>query len=119
MEDVRALSWEQRRQRLEALAAAWRPPLQITPYTIDHATATDWMASLASMGIEGAVSKRLLSRYGARGTWSRFRCPYLAFFVGSPSSVGGGCGLLVVGGLAGAFATFLLGGLGTFLAPET
>ena len=31
-EDVRALSWTERRHRLESLAAAgWRPPLQITP----------------------------------------------------------------------------------------
>ena len=70
-EDVRALAWEQRRHRLESLAADWQPPLQITPYTTDNATATEWMESLAPMGIEGIVSKRLSSRYGARGAWSK------------------------------------------------
>jgi ATP-dependent DNA ligase len=70
-EDVRGLSWEQRRRRLESLTAAWQPPLQITPYTTDVATATEWMESLAPMGIEGIVSKRLSSRYGARGAWSK------------------------------------------------
>src|SRR6478609_6237245 len=70
-EDVRPLSWAQRRHRLESLAAGWRPPLQITPYTTDHATATEWMESMAPMGIEGIVSKRLSSRYGSRGAWSK------------------------------------------------
>ena len=70
-EDVRKLDWGQRRHLLETLAAGWRPPLQITPYTTDRATAIEWMESLASMGIEGIVSKRLGSRYGARGAWSK------------------------------------------------
>jgi ATP-dependent DNA ligase len=70
-QDVRALTWEERRGRLESLAAGWRPPLQVTPYTTDEATAAEWMESLASMGIEGIVSKRLSSRYGARGAWSK------------------------------------------------
>lgn len=70
-EDVRALTWEQRRRRLESLAVGWRPPVQITPYTTDEATAAEWMESLAPMGIEGIVSKRLSSRYGARGAWSK------------------------------------------------
>lgn len=72
-EDVRALTWVERRRRLELLAAVWRPPLQITPYTIDHTTATEWMESLAPMGIEGIVSKRLSSRYGGRGAWSKIK----------------------------------------------
>ena len=57
--------------RLESLAEGWRAPLQITPYTTDHAIATEWMESLAPMGIEGIVSKRLPSRYGGRGAWSK------------------------------------------------
>lgn len=52
-EDVRALSWTDRRHRLDSQAADWRPPLQITPYTTDRATAAEWMESLAPMGIEG------------------------------------------------------------------
>lgn len=72
-DDVRAFPWDQRRHRLEALAAGWRPPLQITPYTTDTATAAEWMESLAPMGIEGIVSKRLSGRYGARGAWSKIK----------------------------------------------
>src|SRR6476620_2182917 len=53
--DVRSLSWDQRRSRLEVVGSQWRPPLQITPYTTDRAVAVEWMASLAPMGIEGIV----------------------------------------------------------------
>ena len=70
-EDVRTLTWEQRRTRLESLAAGWQPPLQVTPHTTDRATATEWIESLAPMGIDGIVSKRRSSRYGARGAWSK------------------------------------------------
>ena len=70
-EDVRTRTWMQRRHRLESLTADWQPPLQITPYTTDNVTATEWMESLAPMGIEGIVSKRLTSRYGTRGAWSK------------------------------------------------
>ena len=70
-DDVRSLTWVERRARLESLAEGWRAPLQITPYTTDHAIATEWMESLAPMGIEGIVSKRLHSRYGGRGAWSK------------------------------------------------
>ena len=70
-EDIRSLSWDQRRHRLEALSSDWRPPLQITPYTADRALAQEWMASLAPMGIEGIVAKRRSSRYGSHGTWTK------------------------------------------------
>ncbi len=69
--DVRSLSWDQRRRRLESLGSGWRPPLQITPYTTDRATAMEWMTSLASMGIEGIVAKRRSSRYGSPGGWTK------------------------------------------------
>ena len=69
--DVRSLSWDQRRARLESIGAGWRPPLQITPYTTDRAVAMEWMASLAPMGIEGIVAKRRSSRYGSRGGWTK------------------------------------------------
>jgi len=70
-EDLRPLSWDQRRDHLEAVGSSWRPPLQITPYTTDRATAIDWMASLAPMGIEGIVAKRRSSRYGSHGSWTK------------------------------------------------
>ena len=70
-EDVRSLSWDQRRHRLDSIGSQWRPPLQITPYTADRAIAMDWMESLAPMGIEGIVSKRRSSRYGSHGGWTK------------------------------------------------
>ena len=69
--DVRPLGWDQRRDLLEAVGSQWRPPLQITPYTDDRATAIDWMASLAPMGIEGIVAKRRSGRYGSHGSWTK------------------------------------------------
>ena len=30
-EDIRSLSWDQRRSHLDVIGSAWRPPLQITP----------------------------------------------------------------------------------------
>jgi ATP-dependent DNA ligase len=69
--DVRSLSWDQRRDRLESAGSRWRPPLQITTYTTDRATAVEWMTSLAPMGIEGIVAKRQSSRYGRHGSWTK------------------------------------------------
>jgi ATP-dependent DNA ligase len=69
--DIRSLSWDQRRHRLETIGSLWRPPLQITPYTVDRAVAVEWMTSLAPMGIEGIVAKRHASRYGSHGAWTK------------------------------------------------
>jgi ATP-dependent DNA ligase len=33
--DIRMMRWSVRRQRLEALAESWRPPLQLSPVTAD------------------------------------------------------------------------------------
>lgn len=71
--DLRRLPWAERRGRLEQLGADWQPPIQITPYTDDRATAAEWMDSLAPMGIEGIVAKRSTARYGTAGAWAKVK----------------------------------------------
>ncbi len=51
--DVRPLSWDDRRARLETIGAGWSPPVQLTPYTTDHATATDWLHSMVTASNPG------------------------------------------------------------------
>lgn len=61
--DVRPQPLRTRHRLLEELAADWAPPLRLCPSTTDHATAVEWMASWASVGVEGIVSKALNSPY--------------------------------------------------------
>ncbi|MFD7161229.1 ATP-dependent DNA ligase [Kribbella sp. NPDC059898] len=72
--DLRTQRWTVRRQRLEALASGWRPPLQVTPATDDRAEAELWFETLASMGIEGIVTKGAATRYvGGSRIWIKTR----------------------------------------------
>ena len=63
--DVRPRPLRERRALLEALMAAARPPLQLTPQTDDLATAERWMRdySLAPVGVEGVVAKGMGDAY--------------------------------------------------------
>lgn len=71
--DLRTQRWTVRRQRLETLAAAWRPPLQLTPVTDDLAEAELWFETLGTMGIEGLVAKGAATRYvGGSRIWVKF-----------------------------------------------
>jgi ATP-dependent DNA ligase len=67
--DVRQQRWTTRRQRLESLAAAWTPPLQLSLVTDDLAEAEQWFDVLSEIGVEGLVAKGKASRYepGRRG----------------------------------------------------
>lgn len=74
--DVRGLPWRDRRLLLEELGAGFAPPLQVSPYTIDHATAVEWFTELTeATGVEGIVAKRLSSRYlaGDRAAWVKVK----------------------------------------------
>lgn len=71
--DLRMQPWTERRAELEAIAAGWRPPMQLTPYTDDPAEAAAWMEALAPMGIEGVVAKRATARYGTPGSWLKVK----------------------------------------------
>ncbi len=61
--DVRTMRWTARRRRLESLAVAWRPPLQLSPVTADPAEAREWLEAFKASGVEGLVVKGASSRY--------------------------------------------------------
>ena len=67
--DIRSLPFDERRPLLEQLAAAWEPPLNLSPVTADRATATQWFENYALVGIEGLVIKGGAQPYpaGQRG----------------------------------------------------
>ncbi|GAC1524082.1 hypothetical protein ASD30_22450 [Nocardioides sp. Root140] len=74
--DVRGRPLRVRRSLLEQLAAAWRPPLQLTPQTGDPAQARQWLEEYAAadVGVEGLVAKGDGQRYlpGQRA-WVKYR----------------------------------------------
>ncbi len=75
-DDVRELPLAARRTRLEEVFAGARPPLQLTPSTLDRAVTELWMrAESALVGIEGVVAKKAASRYraGRTGDWVKVR----------------------------------------------
>ncbi|WP_322796230.1 ATP-dependent DNA ligase [Tepidiforma sp.] len=59
----------ERRERLERLMAAARPPLYLTPATRDPATAQEWFERFEGAGFDGVIAKRLDGVYqpGRRG----------------------------------------------------
>jgi ATP-dependent DNA ligase len=61
--DVRPMRWTVRRQRLEALAGRWVPPLQLSPVTADIDEAREWLDAFKSSGVEGLVVKGASTRY--------------------------------------------------------
>src|SRR5690349_1915792 len=67
--DVRSRPWRERRLLLETLADGFDPPLQVSPYTDDQATALEWFADYPAVGVEGLVAKGAGSPYraGVRG----------------------------------------------------
>jgi ATP-dependent DNA ligase len=72
--DLRTQRWTTRRARLEQLAAAWWPPLELTMVTYDVDEALEWFDVLpAAHGIEGLVIKPTSARYvgGRRTAWAK------------------------------------------------
>jgi ATP-dependent DNA ligase len=62
-EDLRALPFAERRERLAALAASLPRPWHLTPSTTDPEVAADWFTEFESAGCDGLVCKRLDGRY--------------------------------------------------------
>ncbi len=62
-QDLRRQPLSARRAQLEALAAGFAPPLYLTPRTLDHAVATDWLARFEGAGLDGVVAKQSASLY--------------------------------------------------------
>lgn len=74
--DLREKPFAERRRQLQQLMARSRPPLQLTPQTVDVDVAHDWMRDYAAapVGLEGVVVKALDQPYrgGSRG-WLKVR----------------------------------------------
>lgn len=73
--DLRRRPWVERRAALEDLAAAWRPPLHLSPVTTDLAQARAWFSDYRPAGLEGLVAKPTRSRYvsGRASLWVKIK----------------------------------------------
>jgi ATP-dependent DNA ligase len=52
-----ALPFHERRAELESLLSAARPPLYLTPATVDRAVAEDWFGRFEGAGLDGVMAK--------------------------------------------------------------
>lgn len=73
--DVCSQPWTARRALLEQLGVDWRPPLQLTPVTIDRDEAEQWAREYRPLGIEGLVIKGAATRYvpGRASSWLKWK----------------------------------------------
>ena len=62
-EDLRETPQGERRARLEAVLGSARPPVHLTPATLDRDTAADWFDRFEGPGLDGVVAKRLDAPY--------------------------------------------------------
>ena len=58
-EDLRNAPLSERRARLDTALGAARPPVHLSPSTLDRATAADWFDRFEGAGLDGVVAKRL------------------------------------------------------------
>src|SRR5580765_5556990 len=61
--DLRNEPFEARRKRLESLLALAKPPIHITPATVDRALAADWFRRFEGAGFDGVVAKQISDVY--------------------------------------------------------
>ena len=61
--DLMAKAQGERRTLLERLLANARPPLFLTPMTLDRSIAQDWLARFEGAGLDGVIAKPLDSPY--------------------------------------------------------
>jgi ATP-dependent DNA ligase len=54
---VMALPQSERRTRLEQLLGSIKPPVYLTPMTLDRATAQDWLVRFEGAGLDGVMAK--------------------------------------------------------------
>lgn len=72
--DLRRRTFDQRREQLQELAAAWSPPLQLSPLTEDVEEAGEWFRTYRAAGIEGLVVKGGAGRYAPwRRSWVKVK----------------------------------------------
>jgi len=55
--DLRELPQRERRDRLERLLAAAKPPIHLTPMTRDVTVASEWLARFEGAGLDGVMAK--------------------------------------------------------------
>ncbi len=61
--DLRGLPFHERRALLERLLAGVRPPLHVTPATVDRDTASDWFRRFEGAGLDGVMAKPAAGTY--------------------------------------------------------
>ena len=61
--DLRADAQAERRAALEKLLAKAKPPLYLTPATLDRKIALDWLTRFEGAGLDGVIAKPLASPY--------------------------------------------------------
>jgi bifunctional non-homologous end joining protein LigD len=72
--DLRSLSWQDRRERLELLAQAFEPPYELSPVVTPDLSLVE---AMMSGELEGLVLKDRSSAYrdGGRGGWTKVKDP--------------------------------------------
>lgn len=79
--DIRMMRLSDRQKRLTSLAAAWRPPLQLSPVTDDPDEAREWLDAFSYSGVEGLVVKGAATRYQpGRRDWVKVNSVGVAVF---------------------------------------
>jgi ATP-dependent DNA ligase len=64
-DDLRDRPFEERRTRLEQALAAARPPIHVTPATLDPELAREWFERFEGAGLDGVLAKPLGGTYRA------------------------------------------------------
>jgi ATP-dependent DNA ligase len=62
-DDLRDRPLAERREKLEGALREARPPVHLTPATVDRALAQDWFSRFEGAGLDGVVAKQLDSTY--------------------------------------------------------
>ena len=72
--DLRRLSWQDRRERLELLAQAFEPPYELSPVVAPEVSLVD---AMVAGELEGIVLKDRTSAYrdGSRAGWVKVKDP--------------------------------------------
>ena len=61
--DLTGVPFADRRQHLEQVLSAARPPLHLTPITADHGLAADWFERFEGAGLDGVMAKDRAGTY--------------------------------------------------------
>jgi ATP-dependent DNA ligase len=61
--DLRGVSFQERRRKLESALQSARPPVHLTPATMDWSVARDWFRRFEGAGLDGVVAKAAAGTY--------------------------------------------------------